>query len=101
MDIHKKIEEIREKPEDVRMNYVLLCVATSMFFLIIFWGFSIKSTLTSDKGDSAGSTSCENNSQTCKNPDTPTIKETLDPIKKMNELDTVSEEQSITDLENY
>lgn len=41
MNISKKIEEIRQKPYRVRMQYVWIWVAVSMFFVIILWIFSI------------------------------------------------------------
>lgn len=38
-----KIEEIRRKPEHVRLRYVWLMVAVSMVFVIVIWLFSLKS----------------------------------------------------------
>ncbi len=42
MGIHKKIEEIRQKPEHQRVRYVWMAVAICMFFLVILWIFSVK-----------------------------------------------------------
>jgi uncharacterized protein YpmS len=42
MGIFDKIDQIRQKPEHIRMRYVLLCVGISMFFVIIFWIFSMQ-----------------------------------------------------------
>lgn len=42
MDINKKIEEIRQKPEHERVRYVFGAVAISMFFLIVIWVISLK-----------------------------------------------------------
>lgn len=41
MDFKTKIEEIRQKPEHIRRRYVIILVAISMFFIIIFWIFSM------------------------------------------------------------
>ncbi|MEK9173904.1 MAG: hypothetical protein AAB845_01425 [Patescibacteria group bacterium] len=40
--IEKKILEIREQPEAVRMRYLLLCLGVTMFFVVIIWAFSLK-----------------------------------------------------------
>lgn len=42
MSIADKIEEIRQKPEHIRMRYVWVMVAISMFFIIAIWFFSLK-----------------------------------------------------------
>jgi hypothetical protein len=42
MNISKKIEEIRQKPENIRMRYVWFFVAVSMLIIIIIWIFSLK-----------------------------------------------------------
>lgn len=42
MGISNKIEEIRRKPEHIRLRYVWSLVAVSMFFIIIIWFFSLK-----------------------------------------------------------
>jgi hypothetical protein len=41
MSIHTKIEEIRGKPEHIRMRYLLGSVAFSMLIIIVLWVFSI------------------------------------------------------------
>jgi predicted PurR-regulated permease PerM len=41
MNIKEKIEEIRKKPEHIRMRYVWGSLAISMFFIIIIWIFSM------------------------------------------------------------
>lgn len=45
MDISKKIEEIRQKPEHVRIRYVWGSVAVSMVLIIIIWIFSLGDSL--------------------------------------------------------
>lgn len=45
MSISDKIEEIRRKPEHIRMRYVLGGVAVSMFFIVIIWLFSLSETM--------------------------------------------------------
>lgn len=42
MNISSKIEEIRRKPEHIRVRYVWLFVFISMLFVIILWVFSLK-----------------------------------------------------------
>ena len=42
MNIMDKIEEIRQKPEHIRMRYVWLSVAIVMAFIILVWVFSLK-----------------------------------------------------------
>lgn len=42
MSISDKIEEIRRKPEHIRMRYVWAGVAIAMFFIIIIWLFSLE-----------------------------------------------------------
>ena len=40
MNIDKKLEEIRQKPEHIRIRYVWAAVAISMAFIILVWLFS-------------------------------------------------------------
>ena len=47
MNISKKIEEIRNKPEHIRMQYVWGAVLVSMIFIFIIWLFSIKTLIQS------------------------------------------------------
>ncbi len=42
INLDKKIEEIRRKPEHIRHRYVLGAVAISMLLVLIIWIFSIK-----------------------------------------------------------
>ena len=46
MSLQNKIEEIRRKPEHIRLRYVWALVAISMFFIIIIWFFSLKNSRT-------------------------------------------------------
>lgn len=46
MSLQNKIEEIRKKPEHIRLRYVWAMVAISMFFIIIIWFFSLKASRT-------------------------------------------------------
>lgn len=45
MDISKKIEEIRQKPEHIRIRYVWGSVAVSMVMIVIIWIFSLEDSL--------------------------------------------------------
>ena len=42
MGFYDKIEEIRRKPEHVRLRYVWVCVAISMVFVVGIWVLSLK-----------------------------------------------------------
>jgi hypothetical protein len=42
MNISKKIEEIRNKPDHERVRYVWGMVLVSMFFIILLWLVSLK-----------------------------------------------------------
>jgi uncharacterized protein YlxW (UPF0749 family) len=42
MGLMDKIEEIRKKPDHIRMRYVWFFVTLSMLFVIILWIFSLK-----------------------------------------------------------
>ncbi len=42
MDINKKIEEIRQQPEHIRLRYIWGLVAISMLFIVTIWVFSLK-----------------------------------------------------------
>lgn len=42
MDLAKKLEEIRQKPESVRIRYVWGSVAVSMLIIVIIWIFSLE-----------------------------------------------------------
>lgn len=41
MGLQDKIEEIRRKPEHIRIRYVWACVSVSMVFVIAIWIISI------------------------------------------------------------
>lgn len=43
MGLYDKIEEIRKKPEHIRMRYVWFMVLISMIGIIFLWWFSFKS----------------------------------------------------------
>ena len=52
MNISEKIEEIRNQPEYMRVRYVWVCVAVSMFIIFILWIFSIASMFADGKKNS-------------------------------------------------
>lgn len=45
MDIFEKIDQIREKPEHVRIFYVWFFVVIFMIFVVFVWFISLKSSL--------------------------------------------------------
>jgi heme exporter protein D len=42
MEIQRKIEEIRRKPEHIRIRYVWGCVGVSMGVIVVLWLFSLR-----------------------------------------------------------
>jgi len=55
MGISEKIEEIKKKPEHVRMMYVWGCVIVSMAVIMTIWGFSIKANSSASRMKDSGS----------------------------------------------
>lgn len=51
-NINKKIRDIRQLPENVRMLWVWGCVIVSMFVISIFWIFSISSMFAMEQNSS-------------------------------------------------
>ncbi len=45
VDIFKKIDEIRKKPEHIRMRYVWTMVTIFAFLIFLIWMISLKSSL--------------------------------------------------------
>lgn len=45
MGLKDKIEEIRQKPESIRIRYVWGCVAVCMAIIVILWIFSVRASL--------------------------------------------------------
>lgn len=78
MDINKKIEEIRQKPEYIRLRWVWGGVAVSMFFIIIIWVFSLNETL--------------NKTKPAENSNLPDIKQSLEEIQSAKDsIPSISE----------
>lgn len=42
LNVWEKIESIRQKPEDIRMRYVFLCLFISMIFVVGIWMLSLQ-----------------------------------------------------------
>jgi len=51
--IENKIQEIREKPEHVRVRYVMLCVAISMFVVFVVWMMNMQQSFSTIKSDNS------------------------------------------------
>ena len=51
MNIADKIEEIRQKPEHIRIRYVWLSVAATMALILIIWIFSLKANFGKDQNN--------------------------------------------------
>lgn len=54
MNLYDKIEEIRRKPEHIRMRYVWSCVVISMVFVLTIWVLSSKSQIYQSRIESLG-----------------------------------------------
>jgi ATP-dependent Zn protease len=82
MDITKKIEEIRNKPEHIRLRYVWFFVFLSMILILFVWFFSMKMQMMQFNGSDSnikadfGATINDFNKQT------ETLKNTADNTKK-------------------
>ena len=53
MNINRKLDEIRQQPEHIRIRYVWIMVTISMFLVILIWIFSFKSAINSTSSDKA------------------------------------------------
>lgn len=84
MDFNKKIEEIRQKPEHIRLRYVWGSVAVSMFFIIIIWIFSLNNSINKIKPANTSNL--------------PDIKQSLDEMQSLKE-NTPSISELAKDLE--
>jgi len=84
MDLNEKIEEIRRKPEHIRLRYVWGGVAISMFFIIIIWIFSLSDSINKMKPTDNGNL--------------PDIKQSLDEMQSLKET-TPSISEIAKDLE--
>lgn len=81
MNISRKIEEIREKPEHIRMRYVWGGVAISMFFIVIIWIFSLSESFKSNDSN--------------KNSDVlPDFKKSLEEASASNKIPSIQEMQN-------
>ena len=56
MDIAKKIEEIRSKPEHIRLRYVWFFVFLSMIMVLFVWFFSMKMQMMQFNGSTSDAT---------------------------------------------
>jgi len=56
VNLSEKIEEIRRQPEYMRMKYVWICVAVSMFVILVLWFFSIASMFAEEKNSDSQAT---------------------------------------------
>ena len=81
MDIFKKIEEIKQKPEEERMKYVWFFVLISMFFIVIVWIFSMKSNMVNSKPEKNLSDSIADEFQKYEEP----MQESIDDLKNVVE----------------
>jgi len=90
MDLNQKIEEIRQKPEYIRLRYVWSGVAISMFLIVIIWIFSLNEETNKIKP-------AENNNL-------PDIKQSLEDIQSIKDrtpsINEIMKESQTSELQN-
>ncbi len=93
--IEKKIDNIREQPEHIRIRYVWLAVGVTMFLVIFIWLISIRTSFIQVQDDAKSKQNIENikkrinklntnNSTSIENP--VSIDELLENSAKQNEI---------------
>ncbi|MFC1645160.1 hypothetical protein ACFL08_03985 [Patescibacteria group bacterium] len=88
MSLHTKIKKIRQQPEHVRLRYVIIFSASSVFILFLFWIVSIKGTIATHSRKETGS-SCSGITGTCNDPEQYQQENPLDSIpRSLNEMTT-------------
>ena len=103
MDLNKKIDEIRSKPEHIRLRYVWGAVGICMFFILVFWIFSIKEIFSGMNVGIKSSGSCltdfrkefEKQSQ-----EEPSIKKMLDQADREMKANIAAQENNYKNEEN-
>lgn len=90
MDLNNKIEEIRQKPEHIRLRYVWGGVAISMFFIVIIWVFSLNESM--------------NKVKPTENSSLPDIKQSLEEIQSTKDsipsISDMTKDSSASELQN-
>ena len=102
MGINNKIDEIRSKPEHIRVRYVWGTVAICMLFILVLWIFSVKDIFNSMNIQSESSGSCltdikkgfEDQGQ-----ETPSIKEIMDQASQRMEEGMIIQENKLQENE--
>lgn len=103
MNINDKIEEIRKKPEHVRLRYVWGGVAIIMLFILIIWIFSLPETFKSSEEEKKISPPAIGEEWNQAKEELPSIKEFLEEssenIKELeqNEIQPPADEESALD----
>jgi hypothetical protein len=102
MSISDKINEIRQKPEHIRLRYVWAAVAVSMFFIVIVWLFSLQETFKNSAPKLDTEDSIKNQWQEYKE-NMPSIEEFMknNPQNNINsEIAPTNESRTGTDFQN-
>lgn len=102
MNINKKLNEIRKKPEHIRVYCVWGAVAVCMLFILILWVFSVKDIFNNMRAHSGSSGSCltdikkglEEQGQ-----DAPSIKEVMDQASQKIEEGIIIQENELQENE--
>jgi len=86
MDLSRKIEEIRNKPEHIRLRYVWGAVGICMTFVLVLWAFSVRETIKTMSNQVKSSGSCmtdfKNKFDEQSKEEAPSIGEILDQSKR-------------------
>ena len=97
MSIFDKIEEIRKKPEHIRMRYVWGGVAVVMFFIIIIWIFSLQETFKNSLPKNKEINSLKDQWQATKK-EMPSISEFIENNQNQYQQDYTNNEDKINEI---
>lgn len=82
MDIAKKIEEIKSKPEHIRLRYVWFFVFLSMILVLFIWFFSMKMQMMQFTGSNSNITTDLGTTMNDFNKQSEALKNTVENTKK-------------------
>lgn len=93
MQLMQKIEEIRNKPEHIRMRYVWASVLVSMIFIIIIWIFSMLTLFNKDSSQNPDLTPIKDQLQNFKK-EAPSLKDITGGISNINQEGVASQQEN-------
>ncbi|MFC1609043.1 hypothetical protein ACFL3M_02535 [Patescibacteria group bacterium] len=95
MDINKKIEEIKQEPEHIRMRYAIMLSASSVFILFLFWIISFKGSINNYDGPKENASKCSAIQGLCDSPDEYQSNDPLDNLPKS--IDNITKQKNSTE----